>query len=106
MQHPSHSTFATRAAFDGHATELPRANRSKLCRAFGIMAWWAGFPARLAKVRGEMALLGGMSDCELSDIGLTRQDLRDASALPLSEPPDALFQQRIAERRHCPGLRR
>lgn len=106
MQHPSRSTFATPAAFDRHTIETPRAARSKLHRAIGYVAWWAGFPARLAKVRREMALLGGMSDCELSDIGLTRQDLRDASALPLSEPPEALFRQRLAERGRPAGLGR
>jgi hypothetical protein len=40
-----------------------------------------------------------MSDYELRDIGLTRQDVIDVSALPLDEDPTALLARRRAAAR-------
>ena len=45
------------------------------------------WPARVAEARRTLAFLGQMTDRELSDIGLLRSDLADASALPRDEDP-------------------
>jgi hypothetical protein len=51
-----------------------------------------------------MSQLAGMSDYELRDIGLIRQDLGDASALPLDADPSALLvRRRAARERPSPG---
>jgi uncharacterized protein YjiS (DUF1127 family) len=46
-----------------------------------------GWPARVVEARRTLAQLAQMSDRELSDIGLLRSDLADASALPRDEDP-------------------
>ena len=58
----------------------------------------ASWPFRVAAARASMRQLAGMSDRELADIRLTRQDLRDASALPLSDDPSRIFAMRVQER--------
>jgi hypothetical protein len=51
-----------------------------------------------------MSQLARMSEYELRDIGLTRQDLFDATALPLDADPSALLARRRAAReRPAPG---
>lgn len=60
-----------------------------------VLCW----PARVAAARATMLMLGGMSDYELKDIGLTRHDLRDASSLLLDADPTQLLAERAAERR-------
>ena len=45
------------------------------------------WPSRVVEARRTMAQLAQMSDRELSDIGLLRSDLTDASALPRDEDP-------------------
>jgi len=47
------------------------------------VAW----PARVVAARKAMTQLAGMSDHELQDIGLTRQDIADLAALPLDADP-------------------
>ncbi|HLJ71786.1 MAG TPA: DUF1127 domain-containing protein [Roseiarcus sp.] len=59
----------------------------------------AAWPLRVLAARRAMAALGAMSDRELADVGLYRQDLRDATALRLGEDPTALLTARTAERR-------
>ena len=55
---------------------------------FSAMIWRAlGWPGRVAEARRTLAQLAQMSDRELSDIGLLRSDLADASALPRDEDP-------------------
>ncbi len=66
-----------------------------------ILLW----PARALQTRRLLDGLGGMSDHELRDIGLTRQDLRDATALPASQDPGELFAARAAGRRRLRGRR-
>ncbi len=58
----------------------------------------AGWPLRVAAARRAMRDLAGMSARELADIGLTRQDLRDASALALDDDPTRILVMRVAER--------
>jgi uncharacterized protein YjiS (DUF1127 family) len=52
------------------------------------------WPARVGAARRTMTQLARMSDYELKDIGLTRQDVADASALPLDADPSALLVHR------------
>jgi uncharacterized protein YjiS (DUF1127 family) len=58
----------------------------------------AARPFRVAAARASMRQLAGMTDRELADIRLTRQDLRDASALSLSDDPTKIFAMRVKER--------
>ena len=56
--------------------------------ALSAKIWHAlGWPARVVEARRTLAQLAQMSDRELSDIGLLRSDLADASALPRDEDP-------------------
>ena len=65
---------------------------------------WAGasraaaWPFRVAAARATLRALGQMDRRELADIGLTRCDLRDASALPLDRDPTGLLATRARER--------
>jgi uncharacterized protein YjiS (DUF1127 family) len=59
-----------------------------------VLSW----PARVAAARRTMTELARMSDYELRDIGLTRQDLGDATSLPLDADPSRLFVRRRASR--------
>jgi uncharacterized protein YjiS (DUF1127 family) len=55
---------------------------------FSARIWHAlKWPARVAEARRTLTQLSQMSDRELSDIGLLRSDLADASALPRDEDP-------------------
>jgi uncharacterized protein YjiS (DUF1127 family) len=56
------------------------------------------WPVRVAENRRIMAALGELDDRGLSDIGLSRQDLRDVTALPLGRDPTPLLAERAAER--------
>jgi|SRR5579883_728728 uncharacterized protein YjiS (DUF1127 family) len=70
---------------------------SVLLRALRIAAW----PLRVVVARRAMAQLGAMSDRELADVGLYRQDLRDATALSLGADPTEMFSVRAEERRRA-----
>ncbi len=63
-------------------------------RLMSLLAW----PFRVAEHRRCMAELAGLDDHTLKDIGLTRQDLRDVSALPLAADPSRLLAERANER--------
>ena len=56
------------------------------------------WPARVGAARRTMRELARMSEYELRDIGLSRQDLFDATALPLDADPSALLARRRAAR--------
>jgi uncharacterized protein YjiS (DUF1127 family) len=58
----------------------------------------ASWPFRVAAARAAVRQLAGMNERELADIGLTRQDLRDVTALPLDEDPTRIFTMRARER--------
>ena len=74
--------------------------RSSLARSAWTVAKAAlSWPVRIIEARRLMRQVGGMSDHELRDIGLTRNDVWDATALPRSADPSRLFQQRADERR-------
>jgi uncharacterized protein YjiS (DUF1127 family) len=59
-----------------------------------VLTW----PARVGAARRTMNQLAQMSDYELRDIGLIRQDVADASALPLDADPSTLLVRRRAAR--------
>ena len=63
---------------------MTRGRLTPFARAFRQLAAW---PFRVAERRAALRQLAGMSERELSDIRLTRQDLRDASALSPREDP-------------------
>ena len=59
-----------------------------------ILAW----PLQRFEPRPGLAELAAMDARELADIGLTPQDLRDMTALPLGADPTGPLAQRAAER--------
>jgi uncharacterized protein YjiS (DUF1127 family) len=56
------------------------------------------WPARVSATRRAMSQLARMSDHELRDIGLVRQDIVDADALRLDPDPSAVLAGRRAPR--------
>ena len=64
------------------------------------------WPARVAQARRDFAMLASLGDRELRDIGLSRQDLRDATALPLSENATHALARRAGERAELARARR
>ena len=58
------------------------------------------WPARVMEARRTLSQLAGLSEYELRDIGLSRQDLVDFTARPLDEDPTPhLAQSRAARAR-------
>ena len=93
--------------FSGHsrlASGRTSASSPKgLLYSFAALAWRVlTWPARVAAARAAMTQLSRMTDHELRDIGLSRQDLRDASALVADADPTELLAQRAAGRRWWP----
>lgn len=60
-----------------------------------LLAW----PFRVARARGELAKLARLDDRELRDIGLTRHDIRGATALPLDQDPTRFLAALVGRRR-------
>jgi uncharacterized protein YjiS (DUF1127 family) len=54
---------------------------------------------RAYRHRNDAAVLAGLDDRMLADMGLTRSDVRDAFAAPLWEDPTNLLRARALERR-------
>jgi len=77
-------------------SSFARRASSEAASAFRRALQW---PARVGAARRAMSQLAHMSDYELRDIGLTRQDVIDVSALPLDEDPTALLARRRAAAR-------
>lgn len=71
------------------------AARAALAALDVVLLW----PFRLLEHRRLLDGMGSLSDYELRDIGLTRQDLRDATALPVGHDPGTFFAARAASRR-------
>jgi len=59
------------------------------------------WPLRVLEARRELEMLAGMSEYELKDIGLTRSDLGDATALPPDQSPTEFLAARVEERHHA-----
>ncbi len=68
-------------------------------RIFACAARIALWPARVAASRAAFRQLAAMDARELADIGLTAQDLRDATAAPLDQDPTGVLAARAAEAR-------
>ena len=68
--------------------------RSAAALALRLVTW----PARVAAARAAMTEFARMSDHDLKDIGLTRQDVRDATGLVLDDDPTQLLAERAASR--------
>lgn len=60
-----------------------------------IMSW----PGRAIRHRQLMNQMAHMSDFELKDIGLSRQDVFDAGAVGFADDPSAVLAERAADRR-------
>ncbi len=88
--------------------ETPR--RSSVERAFAALSRLTGaafamvdavvmWPFRRSENRRILYALGAMDDHQLRDIGLSRQDLRDATALGAGRDPGRFFSARRHDRR-------
>lgn len=98
MRHAPYSTFFDATPVRGGNTRpMPNWHASALATLVHLL----GLPRRVAAIRRDVALLGAMSPHELADIGLSRQDVFDAAALPLGHPPGALLTRRAAECRRA-----
>ncbi len=69
-------------------------SRHAVSNAAGAVRRALEWPARVSAARRAMNQLAHMSEYELRDIGLTRQDVVDVSALPLDQDPTALLARR------------
>ena len=67
--------------------------------ALGLVDAVLHWPLRALENRRLLDGMGAMSDHELRDIGLTRNDLRDATALPADREPGLFLAARAASRR-------
>ena len=78
---------------------LSLVSRHAVSHAAEVLQRAMSWPARVSAARRAMSQLAQMSDYELRDIGLTRQDVADVSALPLDEDPTAMLARRRAAAR-------
>jgi uncharacterized protein YjiS (DUF1127 family) len=69
-----------------------------LQRLFAMLRQAALWPARVLKANREQRMLASLSEYELKDIGLTRSDVRDITALPADVSPTDFLATRIHER--------
>ena len=97
---PAHFSFASFKPLSRGVPAAPTVNplRAALAGVLHVLTW----PMRVGEARAAMRQLGGMTDYELRDIGLTRQDLRDATGLVIDEDPTQLLARRAAERSRFP----
>ena len=79
-----------------HSRRLPRGRFAR--PALSALRRLAGWPSRVAAARAALRQLAGMSERELADVGLARQDLRDASALAPNEDSARALAMRVSNR--------
>jgi uncharacterized protein YjiS (DUF1127 family) len=89
---PAATTLNRRYALEG----IPR--HSRLSRLLSGLKTIVSWPLRVMAAQRELEVLAGMSEHELKDIGLTRSDLGDATALPVDASPTGFLASRIEER--------
>ncbi len=77
----------------------PRSRATRAMSAAAALRRLFGWPSRVLAARRVMRQLGALSDCELKDIGLYRQDLRDAVALPRDVDPGLMLRRKVETRR-------
>jgi uncharacterized protein YjiS (DUF1127 family) len=80
----------------------PDRGTTRLAHALGALKRALLWPARVLEARRELEMLAAMSEYELKDIGLTRSDIGDVTALPADASPTHFLAERIEER-HRPG---
>ena len=68
---------------------------SRLISGVGHVLLW---PARVVAARRELEMLASMSEYELKDIGLSRTDVADVTALPADASPTDFLATRVEER--------
>jgi uncharacterized protein YjiS (DUF1127 family) len=83
-----------------HVREFTQPVVTRRRSSFWSLAAW---PLRVLAARQALTQLGSMDDRELADVGLCRQDLRDATALGLGDDPTAMFAKRARERHSRQG---
>ena len=83
------------AAVERSALSSPVGHRPALARQVlrGLAALW-----RTLRNREEMRKLSDLSDWELADIGLTRDDLMAAYEMPFTTDPTRMLDRRARER--------
>jgi uncharacterized protein YjiS (DUF1127 family) len=74
----------------------PSRTRDTILSLARTMLLW---PVRFYRARRDLAVLGGLSDHELKDIGLMRTDLSDATGFPRDEDPTLRLARIVDERR-------
>ena len=92
------STICTECTPNNALAHVPGVGTvSRLAAGFKDAILW---PLRVIEARRELEALAQMSEYELKDIGLTRSDLGDATALPADASPTEFLAARIEERYH------
>jgi uncharacterized protein YjiS (DUF1127 family) len=66
-----------------------------IVRIQGVVLW----PLRVVQAQQALNIFAKMSERELQDIGLTVQDVRNSTALPIDEHPTKFFENAAAESR-------
>jgi uncharacterized protein YjiS (DUF1127 family) len=83
---------------------------SALLRVFAsvlaVVTHWLKEIARARRHRREANVLAGLDRRMLADIGITRNDVRDAFSEPFWDDPTALLRERALERRLSRAVRR
>ncbi len=83
---------------------------SALLRVFAsvlaVVTHWLKEFARARRHRREANVLAGLDRRMLADIGITRNDVRDAFSEPFWDDPTALLRERALERRLSHAVRR
>ncbi|HET9716806.1 MAG TPA: DUF1127 domain-containing protein [Pseudolabrys sp.] len=70
-----------------------------LASVLAVVIHWIKEFARARRHRREANVLAGLDGRMLSDIGITRADLRDAFSEPFWDDPTAVLRERAIERR-------
>src|SRR5580698_9501524 len=79
---------------EANMTAFPRQTSRTTAALWRVLSW----PGRVAAARRTLTELARMSEYELRDIGLSRQDLNDTTSLPLDADPSGLLVRRRASR--------
>jgi uncharacterized protein YjiS (DUF1127 family) len=85
---------------------LPLSPATRLRLAFLTVGDWLKAFARARRNRRQAARLAQLDGRMLTDIGISRADLRDAFSEPFWEDPTALLRERALERRWSRALAR
>ena len=81
------------------AETISTAGRSLTSSVLRLATW----PVRFYQARRNFAVLAAMSEYQLKDIGLTRQDILNVTALPRDEDPTPELARMVRERQSSRG---